>query len=69
MGEIFIQNDDFGQDYVVTYASQSNNTAEANYLSYEREALAAVWAITHICPYIYGQSFTLVTDHQFYGGL
>jgi hypothetical protein len=52
LGEILTQKDDFGQEYVVSYASQSNNMAEANYLSYEGESVAAVWAIAHFRPYL-----------------
>ena len=33
-------------------------------MSYEVEVLAAVWAIAHFEPYLYGQRFTLVIDHQ-----
>ena len=64
LGAIRTQKDDFGREYVVAYAAQSNNTAEANYSSYEGEALAAVWAIAHFRPNLYGQHFILVTDHQ-----
>ena len=64
LGAVLTQKDDFDWKYVVAYASRNNNTAEANYLSYEGEALAAVWAIAHFRPYLYGQRFTLVTDHQ-----
>ena len=61
---VLTQKDDSGREYVFAYASQSNNTAKANYSSYEGEALAAVWAIAHFRPYLYDQQFTLVTDHQ-----
>jgi hypothetical protein len=49
---------------VVAYASRSNNSVESKYYSYEGEALAAVWAIAHLRPYLYGQKFTLLNDHQ-----
>ena len=48
----------------MAYASSSNNSAESNYSPYECEALVAVWAIAHFLSYLYGQKFTLVTDHQ-----
>ena len=64
MGAVHTQKDAFGREYVVAYASRSNNTAEANYSSYKEKTLAAVWAIAHFRPYFYGQCFTLVTDHQ-----
>ena len=34
------------------------------YSSYEGEALGAVWVIVHFLPYLYGQRFILMTDHQ-----
>jgi len=37
---------------------------ESNYSSYEGEALTAIWAIVHFQPYLYGQYFTLVINHQ-----
>ena len=61
---VLTQRDGEGKEYVVAYASKSNNSAEAKYSSYEEEALATVWAIAHFRPYLYGQHFTLVTDHQ-----
>ena len=63
LATILTQKNDSGQKYVVVYALRSNNTADANYSSYEGEVLATVWAITHFWPYFYGQCFTLVTDH------
>jgi hypothetical protein len=64
LGAVLTQKDDLSREYVVAYALRSNNMAEANYSSYEGKALAAVWAIVHFRPYLYGQRFTLVTDHQ-----
>ena len=64
LGAVLNKKDDFGQEYVIADASKSNNTAKANYSSYEREALGAVWAIAHFRPYLNGQRFALVIDHQ-----
>ena len=64
LGAVLTKRDDFGWEYVVAYALRSNNTAEANYSSYEGEALAVVWAIAHFWPYLYGERFTLVIDRQ-----
>ena len=44
---MLIQKDDDGKEYVIAYASQSNNDAEAKYSSYEGECLAVVWAVAH----------------------
>ena len=54
LGVVLTQKDEFGREYVVVYALRSNNTAKANYSSYEGEALAAAWAIAHFWPYVYG---------------
>ncbi len=64
IGAVLTQKDDDGKEYVIAYASRSNNNAESKYSSYEGECLAVVWAVAHFRPYLYGQSFTLVTDHQ-----
>ena len=64
MGAILTHKDDFSREYVVTYALRSNNIAEANYSFYKGETLMAIWDIAHFRPYIYGQRFTFVTNHQ-----
>ena len=46
-GEVLAENDDVGREYVIAFTSRHNNNAESNYLSYEGETLAAVWAVAH----------------------
>jgi hypothetical protein len=59
-----MQMDDDEKEFVITYASRSNNNGEAQYNSYEGECLAAIWAIVHFRCYLYDNEFLLVTDHQ-----
>jgi hypothetical protein len=43
IGVILGQFDEEGKEYVIAYASRSNNKAESNYFSYEGECLVIVW--------------------------
>jgi hypothetical protein len=64
LGAVLTQCDDEGKEFVVAYASRSNNATESRYSSYEGECLAAVWVVAHFMCYLFGTQFTLVTDHQ-----
>ncbi len=64
IGVILGQLDEEGKEYVIAYASRSNNKAKSNYSSYEGECLVTVWAVIHFRPYLYGTNFTLYIDHQ-----
>ena len=64
LGAVLSQRDDDKNEYVIAYASCSNNRPKSNFSSYEGEALAVVWAVTHFRHYLYGNPLTLVTDHQ-----
>ena len=64
IGAVLSQQPSSTEEFVVAYASRSNNRAESNYSSYEGECLAAVWAVTYFRHYLYGRHFTLSTDHQ-----
>ena len=50
LGADLAQKDDVGREYIIAFASSSNNNAESNYSSYKGEVLAAVWVIAHFRP-------------------
>ena len=48
----------------VAYASKKLSETETRYATVEKECYAIVWAMRKFEPYLYGQEFTLETDHQ-----
>ncbi len=64
IGAIINQLDEKSKEYVIAYASRSNNKAKNNYSSYEGECFDVVWAVIHFRPYLYGTKFILYTNHQ-----
>nr|XP_055076811.1 uncharacterized protein K02A2.6-like [Misgurnus anguillicaudatus] len=53
-----------GTERPIAFASRSLNAAEKNYAQIDREALSLVWGVKRFNQYLYGNKFTLVTDHQ-----
>ena len=63
MGGILSQGK-IGDDKPIAYASRSLSETEKKYDTYEKEALAIIFCVTHFRLYLYGRKFTLVTDHK-----
>jgi hypothetical protein len=63
LGAILSQVDDNNLEHPVAYASRSLLPSETKYPVTELEGLALYWAVKLFRPYIYGQKFTVITDH------
>ena len=53
-----------GSERPVAFASRSLAPAEKQYLQLDKEALAIIFGVKHFHQYIYGRSFTIVSDHR-----
>ncbi|XP_046383599.1 uncharacterized protein K02A2.6-like [Ischnura elegans] len=53
-----------GVEKPVIFASSTLSSAQQNYSQLDREALALIFAVKRFHKYLYGQHFTLVSDHQ-----
>ena len=53
-----------GTERPIGYVSRSLNTAESNYLTVEKEALAVVFGVNKFHQFLYGHKFTIKTDHK-----
>ncbi len=52
-----------GEEHPVLFISRKLTTAEKNYATVEKEALAVKWAVLELRYYLLGRKFTLLTDH------
>lgn len=53
-----------GEEKPVIFVSSSLSPTHRNYSYLHREGLAIIFSIKKFHNYIYGKSFTIVTDHQ-----
>ena len=64
IGLILSQNDEEGRSRVVYYASRLLSAPERNYSATERECLAVLEGVRTFRPYLYGNRFKILTDHN-----
>ena len=53
-----------GSERPIAYASKTLSAAERNYSQLDKEALAIIFGVRRFHSYIYGRTFTLITDHK-----
>ncbi|GFU31156.1 retrovirus-related Pol polyprotein from transposon 297 [Trichonephila clavipes] len=64
LGAVLLQGESPTDEQPVEYASRLLSSAEKNYSTTEREALAVVWALSKFRGYIEGAEITVASDHQ-----
>ena len=64
IGAVLSQQDDDGEEHPIAYASRKLQLRETRYSAVEKECLAIVWALKYLKYYLYGQAFTIYTDHK-----
>jgi len=58
-----------GTDRPIGFASRTLSSAEKNYSQLEKKGLACIFGVKKFHTYLYGSSFTLVTNHKALLGL
>lgn len=64
LGAVLSHKLDDGSERPVGYVSRTLNSAERNYSTTEKEALAVVFGVKKFHQYLYGNHFTIRTDHK-----
>ena len=64
LGAVLSQKTADGVEFPVAYASRKLFPREVKYTVIEKECLAIVWSLRVFHTYLYGNTFTVETDHQ-----
>ena len=62
IGAILSQNDNEGRDHPIQYLSRKLRQNEIKWNTRDKEAIAIVWALDELRPYLIGKHFILETD-------
>jgi len=64
IGAVLGQCDSRGKLRPVSFISRKLTSAEKNYSTREKEALAIVWSVEKLSHFLWGRKFTIITDHK-----
>ena len=64
IGACLVQRNEEGLPNAIAYYSRKLHGLEVRYSATDLEALAVVESVRHFNPYLYGRSFTILTDHK-----
>ncbi|CAM9499205.1 unnamed protein product [Heterosigma akashiwo] len=64
IGAVLMQELEPGKMCAIAYASRLNSPAQKNYSVFDLELSAIVYGVTRFRPYLYGRTFTIVSDHK-----
>ena len=64
LGAILSQEDQYGEEHPIAYASRKLQPREEKLSTTEKECLGIVWAVEILRYYLYGRTFRLQMDHN-----
>ena len=64
LGAVLSQLKENGEEHPIAFANRKLLPRENNYSVIEKECLAIVWSLQAFHVYLFGQKFTIETDHQ-----